>query len=345
MALADELVTGFDPPDYEGSAEGVEITGVEGWYIPATGGVTGYVFTYDGNTIEMPFLPDSCEQFYGGIYAGTFCRSQHDIDWSSGTEWEVIFDYSVGWRSEGDVVNNIGSFSLQPADDVASSYILLASWTDDLDPTVYRMGYLAYDSFGARMPNNPPTIFPDTEDPAESKWNNLKADHWYRHHVKLTFEENRITYVAIEDLETGELTEVFDPIDWTNGEPYYLGGGDTDDIIYPEAIRFFTGGGPDGNVTSADNLSITPGPPGDNPCAAAPCEGFLCGDSNGDGSIDFDDIDCFVQALISQEAWANCGTAYGEDGYVCANDINGDGSVDFNDIDGFVEALISGACP
>jgi hypothetical protein len=75
-----------------------------------------------------------------------------------------------------------------------------------------------------------------------------------------------------------------------------------------------------------------------------PCAGFICGDSNGDGSVDFDDIDCFVQSLISQEAWADCGTAYGEDGYICANDINGDGSVDFNDIDGFVAALISGAC-
>jgi hypothetical protein len=79
--------------------------------------------------------------------------------------------------------------------------------------------------------------------------------------------------------------------------------------------------------------------------AAAPCQGIVCGDSNGDGSVDFNDIDCFVQALIGQEAWANCGTAYAEEDYVCANDINGDGSVDFNDIDGFVSALINGECP
>lgn len=65
------------------------------------------------------------------------------------------------------------------------------------------------------------------------------------------------------------------------------------------------------------------------------------GDANCDGVVDFNDIDCFVAALISIEAWIDCGGVQGCD-YIYVNDINGDGKVDFNDIDGFVDCLISG---
>jgi hypothetical protein len=65
------------------------------------------------------------------------------------------------------------------------------------------------------------------------------------------------------------------------------------------------------------------------------------GDMNCDGSVDFNDIDPFVSALISQEQYEN---QYPDCNYLNA-DINQDGSVDFNDIDGFVECLINGGCP
>jgi hypothetical protein len=68
------------------------------------------------------------------------------------------------------------------------------------------------------------------------------------------------------------------------------------------------------------------------------------GDSNCDGGVDFDDIDCFVSALIGEDSWNGCG--HGENcTYAGANDINQDGSVDFDDIDPFVECLINGGCP
>jgi hypothetical protein len=80
----------------------------------------------------------------------------------------------------------------------------------------------------------------------------------------------------------------------------------------------------------------------------APVEGFCergaRGDSNCDGGVDFDDIDCFVAALISEDHWNDCGHGAGCD-YTVVNDINQDGSVDFDDIDGFVECLIQGGCP
>lgn len=68
--------------------------------------------------------------------------------------------------------------------------------------------------------------------------------------------------------------------------------------------------------------------------------GRVAGDMNCDGSVDFDDIDPFVTALISrpdyEAAYPACFHHHG--------DINNDGSVDFDDIDGFVECLINGGC-
>lgn len=64
------------------------------------------------------------------------------------------------------------------------------------------------------------------------------------------------------------------------------------------------------------------------------------GDLNCDGSVDFNDIDAFVAALIDRE---NFESQYAGCDYL-NGDINDDDSVDFNDIDGFVECLIGGGC-
>ncbi len=69
------------------------------------------------------------------------------------------------------------------------------------------------------------------------------------------------------------------------------------------------------------------------------------GDSDGSGGVDFNDINCFVSALISPEAWQGCGTLLAAGDYICANDANGDGSVDFNDISDFVTCLVGSGCP
>lgn len=81
--------------------------------------------------------------------------------------------------------------------------------------------------------------------------------------------------------------------------------------------------------------------PADTP---APCSGAVLGDSSCDGTVSFDDIDCFVAAMIGPDAWRDCGGGEGCD-YACVNDVNDDGVVDFNDIDTFVECLINSGCP
>lgn len=72
--------------------------------------------------------------------------------------------------------------------------------------------------------------------------------------------------------------------------------------------------------------------------------GDLRGDSNCDGGVDFNDIDCFVAALIGEGGWREC-VGEADCSFTGVNDVNEDGSVDFNDIDLFVECLIGGGCP
>ncbi len=78
-----------------------------------------------------------------------------------------------------------------------------------------------------------------------------------------------------------------------------------------------------------------------------PPEASAClrGDSNGDDLVAFNDIDCFVAALIDEAAWAGCGTRLDSAVYVCAHDGDCDGRIGLNDIDPFVQGLVAGACP
>jgi hypothetical protein len=65
------------------------------------------------------------------------------------------------------------------------------------------------------------------------------------------------------------------------------------------------------------------------------------GDLNCDGSVDFNDIDPFIVALISRDDYES---QYPACDYF-NGDIDGNGPVDSDDIDGFVECLIHGGCP
>lgn len=83
------------------------------------------------------------------------------------------------------------------------------------------------------------------------------------------------------------------------------------------------------------------------PCPSS-CGVLQRGDSDNSGGIDFNDINCFVPALISLAAWEGCPQAApitGLANYTCRNDVNCSGAVDFDDIGTFVTCLVGGACP
>jgi hypothetical protein len=67
----------------------------------------------------------------------------------------------------------------------------------------------------------------------------------------------------------------------------------------------------------------------------------ILGDMDCDGVVNFDDINAFVAALVSQEsyeaAYPNCRWLNG--------DINGDTTVNFDDINPFVDCLVNSGCP
>jgi hypothetical protein len=65
------------------------------------------------------------------------------------------------------------------------------------------------------------------------------------------------------------------------------------------------------------------------------------GDLNCDGTVDSDDINPFVRALLGRDVY---GLAVRR-GHWLNGDINGDGDVDFDDINPFVDCLMAGGCP
>ncbi len=67
-------------------------------------------------------------------------------------------------------------------------------------------------------------------------------------------------------------------------------------------------------------------------------------DSNCDGEVNFNDIDYFVAALISQSEWEAMFAEGPYCGYLEVNDINNSGVVNFDDIDYFVDCLVAGGC-
>jgi hypothetical protein len=83
------------------------------------------------------------------------------------------------------------------------------------------------------------------------------------------------------------------------------------------------------------------------PCAGG-CSAAQRGDSDNSGGVDFNDINCFVPALVSLAAWEACPQVTpisGLSNYICRNDVNCDGAVDFDDIATFVSCLVGSACP
>jgi len=76
--------------------------------------------------------------------------------------------------------------------------------------------------------------------------------------------------------------------------------------------------------------------------------GVKGGDSDCNGAVDFDDINYFVAALVSEASWVSYYKAHHDQqeppcDYIEANDANGDHAVNFSDINPFVALIVNGA--
>ncbi len=85
--------------------------------------------------------------------------------------------------------------------------------------------------------------------------------------------------------------------------------------------------GTGGDVAWIDNFVITVLP--------------VVGDTNCDGVVNFDDINPFVTALVSQQSYE---TQYPNCRWLNA-DVDGNSTVNFDDINPFVACLVAGGCP
>jgi len=242
------LMTGFEAPDYDGSADGVPVANQQGWYIPSTdGSVDQFIFTYDGNALGLQADPIGEDQFLGAQAPeiGSFPRGQLDFDWSASTVWTVSYDITIAFNGFLPAADNISSFSLQDSL-VARYFIAVNTWVNPDTATNWDANYIVFDASG--VPVDPPGLSPG------AAWRNLQVGHWYNQSVTFDFDSNTILSVTITDLDTGDST-AFQPNGW------YLAGGAVARPPLPTALRVFVGGGgaPDGqpgNVGAFDNLEI-----------------------------------------------------------------------------------------
>ena len=255
--LPSEFVTGFEPPpieEYQGSPDGVPVTGQQGWYIPTPpGGSDLNVYTYLNNALGLPINPPGLLQFLGGEVACTdFLRAQHDVDFSAGGIWTAFYHVAAGFHGTPPAPNNIGSFSLQGSG-MSRNFIALNVWEPGMEGTQWSAGYVVYDATGETQT----FVIPG------EAWHNLAVNHWYTQATAFDFDSNRILLVAIVDLETPDIGVVVFPPDW-----YLAGGATGGGLPLPTAVRFFVGGNdPDtgeiipGNLQGWDNLAVSLGLP------------------------------------------------------------------------------------
>jgi hypothetical protein len=247
LLLADvssAVVFDFEPPAYIGDdTKGAPLNGQVGWYNPVPPpDISFYVFTYAGNTPGFPANPTGGLQFAGGTSLGDvlLARSQHDKVNSPGPCWSYAYDFAAKFRGSPPAVDNIGSFSKNPA---PNDYIHLLSWVPGMEGVRYNAWYLAHDAGG--------TQFPQPGGSPGPAWDGLEVNHWYRATTIVDYATNTITEVKIKDLVTGVET-VSNPIGW------YLEGGAAGSTADATALRIFAGGATAGNTMAFDNIEQTP---------------------------------------------------------------------------------------
>lgn len=233
----------FENPPYNGSAGGTVLTGQDGWYLPAVGGVDWNVFTYAGNSMGVVANPAGGGlQFAGGISTGTvFGRAQKDFDWSTAPGYDVTYDVNNQYLGQLPSAQNLGSWSLQ--DSVAArGFIALNVWEDPNTAAAWAVEFNVFDSGGLATNNQSPG----------TAWENLQLNHWYRLSHRVSFVNNQIVSTTITDLHTMTSTTA-SPTGW------YMTGGTSPVLPLPTGYRFFAGGAA-GNASAVDNFTITPVP-------------------------------------------------------------------------------------
>jgi hypothetical protein len=240
------------------SAAGTILTGQNAWYIPVTGSIDMFAFTYAGNAYALPALGVGGVNFAGGASDGVaFGRAAHDLTYDAGV-WTQTSYFCAKWDNGAALpVDNIGSFSLNRGGDAFGSYqglITLLSW---MEPGVnanseIRFQFVAFNDVGAQT-----TYFPGII--------GVVQNHWYRATVTFDLVANRFLGFALTDMDTGVSIWRLRPFDDGAGGfiELYLAGGPNNGagLPPPTGVRMFAGSSAAtaGNKVGWDNVKATTG--------------------------------------------------------------------------------------
>lgn len=237
-----QYFTGFE--DLSADADGNNLTGQDGYYLPNDTSTDFEVYTYSANSLRLPQNPTGGTRFIAGVGEGngTFERAQRDMSYGNGRGlWEAAFDIAASYVGFGPSAQNIGSFSTQTFPG-AATFIALSTWVDPATPTSWNANYIWFDSADNQLQE----VVPD------AGFQNLAVDHWYRWSTSFDLTTNQIVEVSLTDLMTGDVS-TYNPVG------RYLDGGAGGGAA-PTGFRFFAGGSVPGNVLAFDNPSIIPAP-------------------------------------------------------------------------------------
>ena len=242
-----QLISGFEQPNFVGSAAGTSFVGVEGWYQPVATGIEQSVYTYSGNDLGLAQNPVGGNQFIGGSSNGSplFARAQKNFDFGNGT-YTMAYDMAGTFNGTAPSAINLSSFSMTSESGAAGSFksfIALNNFVDTANPAAgIKAEFNVFDAAGVATNNLSPG-------PA---WQNLKTNHWYRQYITVDFASNQVLQVTILDLTTG-MSSTANPDGW------YMTGGSASTLDLPDSFRFFIGGA-SGNTMGWDNIYVVPAP-------------------------------------------------------------------------------------
>jgi hypothetical protein len=243
-----DYYTGFELPNFNGSAAGTSIAGQQGWYTPpVAGSVDGRVHTYGGNVHGIVQNPVGGNQFAVTQPASTssFARAQYDYPFGS-SQYTVSYDIAGVFEGATPSALNLSSFSLNHptlASGAFRGFIAINNFVDLNNPSAgLKIEFNVFNAGGTTTPNLSPG----------AAWQNLAYNNWYRQYVTFDLATNLVNSITLVNLHTGASSTV-------NPQGWYMDGGAGSTLPLPASIRLF-GGGNTGNVTGWDNIHIVPAP-------------------------------------------------------------------------------------
>jgi hypothetical protein len=239
--------------DYEGlvgDADGEDLNGQAGYYLPPAGGASAKVYTYQDNVLGFPANPTGGSLFVGarGPGNGVFLRSQVDFTYPTGVV-KVAVDTAANHDGVLPRANNIGSFSVQlipPPSGQKGGHIQLATFTDVNTAETWDADMGWYTAANLQVIEKVPNV----------NFQRLALNHWYRRWTIVDLDTNVILEVGLKDLTTGNEFTYSPPAPPDPLARYGFGGSAGGDP--PSGSRLFGGTTPlPGNTMAFDNLDVS----------------------------------------------------------------------------------------